>query len=131
MARHNRNGTGVDQLGFRYRISYPPDWLDRVRVTRRLPSGRQSTRTIFRNPSRNPAVDPGDLIRVRLESPEQDMVIETSVRTTPDRLEEIVLQWRDPRATDPRMGRVTFALRGFGRSARNRSRIGPMDYLSR
>ncbi|MXV95128.1 MAG: hypothetical protein F4Z92_04505, partial [Gemmatimonadetes bacterium] len=77
MARHNRNATGVDQRGFLYRINYPPDWLERVRVTRNLPSGRQSTRTIFRNPLRNPEVDPGDLIRVRLESPEQDMVVET------------------------------------------------------
>lgn len=131
MARHNRNGTGVDQRGFLYRINYPPDWLERVRVTRNLPSGRQSTRTIFRNPSRNPEVDPGDLIRVRLESPEQDMVIETSVRTTPDRLEEIVLEWRDPRTPDPRMGRITVTLRGFGPSARVRGGNGPIDYLSR
>ena len=120
MARHNRDGAGVDQLGFRYRISYPPDWLERVRVTRRLPSGRQSTRTIFRNPARNPEVDSGDLIRVGIESPEQDMVIESTVRTTPDRLEEIVLQWSDPRTPDPRMGRVTFTLSGFPRTAPRR-----------
>lgn len=131
MARHNRNGTGLDQRGFRYRINYPPDWLERVRVTRRLASGRQSTRTIFSNPARNPEVDPGDLIRVTIESPEQGMVIETSVRTAPDRLEEVVLQWRDPRIPDPRMGRVTFTLRSFPRRIRGRGGNGPIDYLFR
>ena len=131
MARHNRNGTGVDQRGFHYRISYPPDWLEYVRVTRRLPSGRQSTRTIFRNPARNPEVDPGDLIKVRVESPEQDLVIETTARTAPDRLGEIVFEWRDPRTMDPRMGRITFTLRAFGTSARGRGGNGPIDYLSR
>ncbi len=121
----------MDQRGFGYRISYPPDWLERVRVTRRLASGRQSTRTIFRNPTRNPEVDPGDLIRVRIESPEQEMVIATTVRTTRDRLGEIVLEWRDPRTTDPRMGRVTFTLRSFRPSTRRRGDNGPTDYLSR
>ncbi len=125
----------MDQLGFRYRISYPPDWLDSVRVTRRLASGRQSTRTIFRNPSRNPEVDPGDLIRVGLESPEQEMAIEMSARTAPGQLHEIVLEWRDPRAPDPRMGRVGVTLRSFGPTARNRGAMGPatgpMDYLFR
>ena len=63
MSRHNRDGTGIDQRGYHYRISYPPDWLDRIRVTRRLASGRKSTRTLFRNPVRIPEVGAGGLQR--------------------------------------------------------------------
>ena len=40
IARHNREGVGEDQLGYRYRISYQPDWLRTIRVTCRLPSGQ-------------------------------------------------------------------------------------------
>ena len=50
MARHNREGKGADQLGQQYGISYQPDWLRLVKVTRDLESGRQSTKTLFRNP---------------------------------------------------------------------------------
>ena len=49
MARHNRDGRGSDQRGFDYEIGYQPDWLQQVKVTRNLESGRQSTKTLFRN----------------------------------------------------------------------------------
>jgi hypothetical protein len=67
MARHNREGSGEDQFGRTYRISYQPDWLHQVKVTRDLPSGRQSTKTLFRNPE-PPAADPGSRTRTRIES---------------------------------------------------------------
>ena len=51
MARHNRDGEGVDQRGHGYVVSYQPDWLRLVKVTRDLESGRQSTKTLFRNPA--------------------------------------------------------------------------------
>ena len=50
MARHNREGNGEDQLGREYEVSYQPDWFYQMKVTRDLPSGRQSTKTLFRNP---------------------------------------------------------------------------------
>ena len=128
MSRHNRNGTGVDQRGFRYRISYPPDWLERVQVTRRLPSGRQSTKTLFRNPAKSPEAGHGDLIRVTIESPEQDLAVEATVRADPERVGKIELQWRDH--SDPGMGLVTFTLRGFPPPGRGRGGNGWMDYLS-
>lgn len=72
MSWHSRNGTGVDRLGCRYRISYPADWLERARVTRRLPSGRQSTKTLFRSPGQGPEAGPGALVRVAIESPQAE-----------------------------------------------------------
>ncbi|MYI07788.1 MAG: hypothetical protein F4059_10865 [Gemmatimonadetes bacterium] len=84
MSRHNRQGRGVDQRGYHYDISYQPDWLDRIRVTRRLASGRQSTKTLFRNPARTPQAQAGDLIRTTIESAEQDLHVEVALRVEPD-----------------------------------------------
>lgn len=69
MARHNREGKGEDQLGRRYSVSYQPDWFYQVKVTRDLESGRQSTKTLYRNPE-PPQADPGPKVRTRIESPE-------------------------------------------------------------
>ncbi|MDE2762358.1 MAG: hypothetical protein OXQ94_06725 [Gemmatimonadota bacterium] len=113
MARHNRIGRGVDQCGFSYRISYQPDWLDRIRVTRRLPSGRQSTRTLFRNPARKPGGDAGDLVRIRIESPAQGLVIETSFRTPSGAVGEVEVQWRGNAAPAHEGDHVRFRLTAF------------------
>ena len=94
MARHNRWGEGEDQCGFRYRISYPPDWLDRIRVTRRLPGGRQSTKTLFRNPSRVPGLEADRRVRARIESPEQGLEIEVSLRPARDGVGKLSVEWR-------------------------------------
>lgn len=65
MARHNREGHGTDQHGNGYTISYQPDWLRQVKVTRTLENGRQSTKMLFRNPS-GPEQDPGPKVRTRI-----------------------------------------------------------------
>jgi len=52
MARHNRDSRGTDQRGFDCDISYQPDWVRLIKVTRSLESGRQSTKTLFKNPAR-------------------------------------------------------------------------------
>lgn len=108
MARHNRWDAGEDQCGFRYRISYPPDWLDRIRVTRRLPGGRQSTKTLFKNPSRAPGVEAGRRVRARIESPEQDLEIEVSLGPDRSHVGELSVEWRGPGAE-----RVAFAFQAF------------------
>ena len=79
VARHNREGRGTDQRGFEYRISYQPDWLRHVKVARALPSGRQSTMTLFRNPARCREREPGDRIRTRIVCPEQGVDVELTV----------------------------------------------------
>ena len=79
MPRHNRDGRGRDQRGFRYRISYQPDWLRRIAVTRSLASGRQSTKTLFRNPASRREASPGKRVRTRISSPEQGIDFEVAV----------------------------------------------------
>ena len=115
MSRHNRRGAGVDQRGYHYSISYPPDWLDRVRVTRKLPSGRQSTKTLFRNPRRDPGTDPGASVRIGIASADQDINIEAAFRTDAAHMGRIVVEWRDP-APAPggrRQERILFTFTAF------------------
>jgi hypothetical protein len=78
MARHNREGKGEDQLGRAYVVSYQPDWFYQVKVTRELPSGRQSTKTLFRNPE-SPQGDSGPRVRTRIESPELGVSFEVTL----------------------------------------------------
>ena len=79
MARHNRDGQGTDQRGYTYTVSYQPDWLRHVKVTRVLQTGRQSTKTLFRNPAERQEVPPGKRIRTRIVSPDQNLDFEVAV----------------------------------------------------
>jgi len=79
MARHNRDGSGGDQRGFEYRVSYQPDWLRLVKVTRKLESGRQSTKILFRNPLDRREAPPGDRVRTGISSPAQGLDVEVAV----------------------------------------------------
>jgi hypothetical protein len=79
LGRHNREGAGADQRGFEYGVNYQPDWLKRVKVTRQLESGRQSTKTLFRNPAVGPEAGPGDRIRTRIVSSDQSLDFEVSL----------------------------------------------------
>jgi hypothetical protein len=84
MARHNREGRGSDQCGFEYSVSYQPDWFRQVKVTRNLASGRQSTKTLFRNPLDRREAAPSDKVRTRIVSVEQNLDFEIAV-AAPDR----------------------------------------------
>jgi hypothetical protein len=79
MARHNREGKGTDQRGFEYEVSYQPDWLRLVKVTRNLETERQSTKTLFRNPASGAEAEPGDRIRTRITSPDQNLDFEVAI----------------------------------------------------
>ena len=78
MARHNREARGSDQRGFDYDISYQPDWLKHIKVTRTLESGRQSTKVLFRNPTPGEQ-PPGPRVRTRISSPEQQLDVDVDV----------------------------------------------------
>lgn len=69
MPRHNREGQGEDQRGRRYTVGYQPDWLRQVKVTRELDNGRQSTKTLVRNPE-PPAAEPGSRVRTQVTAPD-------------------------------------------------------------
>jgi hypothetical protein len=64
MARHNRETRATDQHGLLWNISYQPDWLSRVKISRLLPDGRRrSSLTLFRNPRRRAEAEPGRVVR--------------------------------------------------------------------
>lgn len=78
MARHNRDAQGSDQRGFDYEISYQPDWLRLIKVTRTLESRRQSTKALFRNNGRREQ-SPGPRVRTRISCAEQKLDVEIDV----------------------------------------------------
>jgi hypothetical protein len=84
MARHNREASGSDQHGFEYTISYQPDWLGLMKVTRILDTGRQSTKTLFANPDASQR-EPGQQVRTGIRCSTQGLDIEFSL-TDPDRV---------------------------------------------
>ena len=79
MARHNREGHGADQRGFEYGVNYQPDWLKQVKVTRQLETGRQSTKTLFRNPADRAEAEPGERVRTRIVSQDQALDFEVAL----------------------------------------------------
>ena len=79
VARHNREGQGADQRGFQYAVSFQPDWLKQVKVTRELETGRQSTKTLFRNPASRAVAEPGDRVRTRIVSGDQGLDFEVAI----------------------------------------------------
>ena len=69
MARHNREARGIDQHGMLWSISYQPDWLSRVKISRKLPGDRRrSSLTLFRNPARRAEGRPGRLVRTGIQA---------------------------------------------------------------
>lgn len=95
MARHNREGRGFDQRGYEYAISYQPDWLQLIKVTRTLESGRQSTKTLFRNPSRREQ-RPGTKVRTRVSSGEQKVDFEIAVTDPRGVVKRVIVETEVP-----------------------------------
>lgn len=108
MARHNREGHGTDQRGFDYEISYQPDWLRLVKVTRNLESGRQSTKTLFRNPTPERERAPGARVRTRIASAEQQIDFEIAVSDPRGVVRRIIVETVPPGASEAEM--VSFSL---------------------
>jgi hypothetical protein len=94
MARHNRVGRGTDQCGADYVISYQPDWLQQVKVTRTLENGRQSTKTLFRNTGGR-SVPPGSKVKTRIASRKESLEFEIDVSDPHGVVKRIVVE------TDP------------------------------
>jgi hypothetical protein len=89
MARHNREGSGSDQSGYEYEVRYQPDWFRLVKVTRTLDTGRQSTKTLYRNPVSRRKSRPGRRVRTGIRSPDQGLDVEISVRDPGRRVKRI------------------------------------------
>lgn len=110
MARHNREGEGTDQRGFNYTINYPPDWLRHVKVGRALPSGRQSTMILFRNPVRHRMRSPGDRIRTRIQCPDQGVDLEVVLHDPHGRTHRAQVSCWVPNPDGPGEEEVVFTL---------------------
>jgi hypothetical protein len=98
MGRHNREARGSDQRGFDYDISYQPDWLHQIKVTRTLENGRQSTKILFRNPTTREQA-PGPKTRTRIVSPEQQLDFEVDL-SDPNNVVKRVIIVTAPVGTD-------------------------------
>lgn len=108
MARHNREGSGADQRGFEYAVSYQPDWLKLVKVTRQLETGRQSTKTLFRNPA-EPEAEPGDRVRTRIFSSDQSLDFEVALTDPRSAVKRVRIAYEVP-GLNGRLEEVEFTL---------------------
>jgi hypothetical protein len=82
MARHNRDAAGEDQMGLEYKVSYAPDWVQRIKVTRDLENRRQSTKTLFVNPEEAPKAENPDKVKTHITCEAADLDITVAVSST-------------------------------------------------
>ena len=109
MARHNRDGEGTDQHGVSYTVSYQPDWLRQIKISRTLAGrNRQSTKTLFRNPLPCAEREPGDRVRTRVTSEDGAIDFEVALEDPDRRVEQIVVTSRAPDGKDD----ITFTIDG-------------------
>jgi len=102
MARHNRVARGTDQRGESYEISYQPDWLRLVKVTRLLESGRQSTKTLYKNVAKREQ-SPGQKIRTRVSSREQRIEFELELDDPQGIVRRVIVETAPPGAEEERL----------------------------
>ena len=112
MARHNRDGQGVDQRGYQYVVGFQPDWLRHVKVTRDLETGRQSTKSLYKNPADVRGAEPGDRVRTQVVSEEQELDFEVTI-TDPNRaVRRIRVVYEMPGRDGRREEEIEFTLEG-------------------
>lgn len=110
MARHNRVARGMDQRGEAYEVGYQPDWLKLVKVTRTLESGRQSTKTLFKNSAKREQ-SPGQKIRTRVESREQRLEFEIELDDPHGVVRRIIIETAPPGSASAE-DRLVFSIDG-------------------
>ena len=112
MARHNRDGRGEDQQGRTYQVSYQPDWLKQVKVTRDLEHGRQSTRTLFRNPAPGEQA-PGSRVRTRISSSDPALDFTIEVDDPRGVIRRVIVETHTPGVPEPDAS-VSFSIETHG-----------------
>lgn len=109
MARHNRDAKGVDQHGDLWHLSYHPDWMRRVKISRRLPDrSRRSTVTLFKNEQERARAEPAKVIRTRVKAADGSTEFEISLEDRTGSVESIVVVTRQERSNGEE--RVEFVL---------------------
>lgn len=95
MARHNREGKGVDQHGELWIVSYQPDWLRRVKISRRLPDGRRrSSMTLVENPAEEAVDEPGKVVRTRIGAADGSVDLQVALEDREGVVERVVVHMR-------------------------------------
>lgn len=95
MARHNRDAKGVDQHGELWQLSYHPDWIRRVKISRQLPDrSRRSTVTLFKNDAERAQAEPAKVIRTRVRAADGSTDFEISLEDRKGNVESIVVVTR-------------------------------------
>jgi hypothetical protein len=112
MARHNREGHGADQRGYQYGISYQPDWLRHVKVTRNLETGRQSTKTLLRNPLDRREAEPGDRVRTKVNSRDQRVDFQVTIADPYRAIRQVRVVYVVPGAGRGKEEEIEFTLEG-------------------
>lgn len=111
MARHNREGKGLDQHGDLWIVSYQPDWLRWVKISRELPDGRRrSTLTLFRNSARRAKDQPGRKVRTRVRAADGSAAFQVSLEDRDDLVQRIVVEVEKPRGKRAEL--IKFTLEG-------------------
>lgn len=109
MARHNRDDRGVDQHGELWQLSYQPDWLRRLKISRELPDrDRRSTVTLFKNDAERARAETGKVVRTRVRAADGSVDLEISLEDRTDVVESIVVVTR--RERNGRSERLEFVL---------------------
>lgn len=110
MARHNRIARGCDQREKAYEVGYQPDWVRLIKVTRTLASGRQSTKTLFRNSTKREQ-PPGHRIRTNIESREQKLEFEIELNDPQGLITRVIVETRIPGVSGAE-GKLVFTIDG-------------------
>lgn len=109
MARHNRDAKGVDQHGELWHLSYHPDWMRRVKISRQLPDrSRRSTVTLFKNDAQRAQAEPAKVIRTRVRAADGSTDFEISLEDRAGTVESVVVVTR--RRRRDREERLEFVL---------------------
>lgn len=112
MARHNREARGVDQLGTLWSISYQPDWLSRLKISRQLPGDRRrSMVTLFRNPARRAEASPGRAVRTGVTAVDGSTDFRISVEDPDGIVESVVVVARKKRGRSKEIVKFVFESR--------------------
>lgn len=109
MARHNRDAKGVDQHGELWHISYQPDWMGRVKISRKLPDrDRRSSVTLFKNEADRAEAEPGKVVRTHIAAADGSTEFQVSLEDPGDVVESIEVTVR--RQRNGREERLVFVL---------------------
>jgi hypothetical protein len=93
-------------------IGFQPDWLKHVKVTRDLETGRQSTKTLFRNPADRREAEPGDRIRTRVASEGQELDFEVTIEDPARAIRRVKVAYEVPGRNGRREEEIEFTLEG-------------------